>query len=224
MREFLRGYTEPPQVVPWTIWVDTCALLDVDTTISITKNLPRGDAVVESTRLLARSAAWMALALHIRDEVSVTAGYEAARKLREEATPGTLDGAWTHLVANIVREYVCPNWRVRHTLEGEAPADVEKKDRNNAHDDFMIDICLRDVRPLITSDGPAYKKAKRRGVNVMTPEEYASNVVSFERARSMFMKRLDHGITTFLSRHNGAGHAPENCELMRNAYCWMWGD
>jgi len=151
MREFLRDYTEQPQVVPWTIWVDTCVLLDVDTTISMAKNLSHGDAVVESTRLLVRSAAWMALALDIRDEVSVTAGYEAAKKLREEAAPGTLDGAWTHLIANLVRDYVCPNWRVRHTLEGEAPTGVEKKDRNNAHDDFMIDVCLRDNRPLITT-------------------------------------------------------------------------
>jgi hypothetical protein len=52
--------------------------------------------------------------------------------MREEAAPGTHDGLWTHLVAHVVRDYVCPDWKVRHTLEGEAPDSVKKKDRNAA--------------------------------------------------------------------------------------------
>src|SRR5271154_2974321 len=113
---------------PVTVWVDTCVALDFDTTISLHKNWLHA---VEPTRLLMQSAAWMAVALDLRSEVSVTAGYEAASKMAKEATPTTQDGWWTHCVAHVVRPYVCPKWHVRHTPDGDAPT-------NDERDDFMI--------------------------------------------------------------------------------------
>jgi hypothetical protein len=212
-----------PEHVKWTIWADTCVLLDFDTTISFAKNAAQGERVLEDTRLLMRSAAWMGLAFDLRTEVSATAGYEAGRKLRQESAPGTLDGAWTHLTANIVRDYVCLGWQVHHTPDGEVtdPA-VVNKHRNNAHDDFMIEVCRNKGKPLVTSDDKAYKKAKRAGATVLRPEEYAHRVIPFEKARALFMRRLDHGILMFLTRHVGANHAAENTALMRNAYLWIW--
>ena len=66
------------------------------------------------------------------------------------------------------------------------------------------------------------RKAKRAGARVMKPEEYAHHVISFEKARELFMRRLDHGILMFLTRHVGANHAAENTALMRDGYLWIW--
>jgi hypothetical protein len=55
---------------PWTIWVDTCSLIDFDTTISLVKNASRGQ--VASTRVLMRDAAWMGVALVRRGPASVS--------------------------------------------------------------------------------------------------------------------------------------------------------
>ena len=223
MGEHAHQHEPAPEHVEWTIWADTCVLLDFDTTISFAKNVAQGESVLEDTLLLMRSAAWMGLAFDLRNEVSVTAGYEAGKKQRKEAAPGTRDGQWTHLTANIVRDYVCPGWRVRHTPDGEVtdPAVVNKL-RNNAHDDFMIGVCRSKGKPLVTSDAKAYKKAERVGATVLRPEVYAHRVIPFEKARELFMRRLDHGILMFLTRHVGTNHAAENTDLMREAYLWIW--
>ena len=213
----------PKKKGEWTVWVDTNVLVDFESTISMFKNMAAGDHAIEETRKLMRDAAWLAMALDEQGAKSLTAGYEIAGHLDKNAKPGTEEGQWTHLVAHVVRDYVCPGWIVQVTMDGEvADPLIHGQDRNDKHDDYMIEDALREGRPIVTRDGAALKKAKKRGAKAMRPAEYAQQVIEYEQARSKFLRRLDHGCLMYLVAHSSAPHLAANLRVSRDAYVWIW--
>jgi len=77
----------------------------------------------------------------------------------------------------------------------------------------MIEASRRNNLVLVTSDGPAFKRAKRAGADAHRPAEYAARIVSFEVARDRFLSRLDAGIRAFLAKHPG-GHSYDNANVI----------
>lgn len=209
-----------------THWVDTSVHVDFDTTISMSKNMRYGEKSILETRRAMQRAAWLAMACDQVCAVSVTFGHEHGRKLDVEAAPETVAGHWTHMMAHIVRPYACPRWRVRHTSEGAlvSTPDGPRPASNDERDDFMIAASKRNDLILITSDGPAYKKAKRSGANAYLPAEYAAQVISFEVAHERFMERLDRGIRAFLERHPNGRHSWDNANVIWECYEGIWDE
>jgi hypothetical protein len=208
-----------------THWIDTSVMVDFDTTISMSKNHHYGPSAVIETRRSMQRAAWMAIACDEIGAVSISFDHEHGRKLKNEAPPGTLEGQWTHVVMNIVRPYACPRWRVLHTSDGRTiqTAHGERVASNDERDSFMIDASKRNNMVLITSDGPAFKRAKRAGAEVYRPAEYAGRIVSFEVARDRFLTRLDAGIRAFLAEHPG-GHSYDNANVIWESYEGVWDE
>lgn len=170
-------------------------------------------------------AAWMAMACDEVGAVSVTFDHEHGRKLKEEAPPGTVEGQWTHVIMHIVRPYACPRWRVLHTSDGGTAytPEGERPTDNDERDAFMIAASKRNNLVLVTSDGSALKRAKRAGVRVFRPADYAGRVIAFDVARDRFMKRLDAGIRDFLSRHPHR-QSYDNANVIWDSYEGVWDD
>jgi hypothetical protein len=97
-------------------------------------------------------------------------------------------------------------------------ADGERAADNDERDDFMIAASMRNGLVLVTSDGPAYKKAKKLRADAYRPHEYAARVISFETARERFMTRLDEGIHAFLKRHPEGLHSWDNANVIWECY------
>ena len=206
-----------------THWIDASVLVDFDTTISMSKNMQHGELSILETRRSMQRAAWMAMACDEVGVVSITFAHEHGRKLKEEAPPDTVAGQWTHVIMNIVRPFACPRWRVLHTNEGATvrTPQGERPANNDERDAFMIAASKRNGLLLITSDGPAFKRAKKAGAWVYRPAEYAGSVLAFEVARDRFMQRLDAGIRAFLAENPGRC-AYDNANVIWDSYEGVW--
>jgi hypothetical protein len=209
-----------------THWFDTCVIIDFTSSITMSKNMHSGHHSILETRRSMQRAAWAAMACDDLGAVSVSFEHEHGRKLSLEAAPDTMAGQWTHVVANIVQPYVCPRWRVRHTHEGciVQTSDGARHADNDERDSFMIDACQRGGLVLVTSDGPALKRARAAGVEVLRPAEFAARAISFESARDRFMERLDFGIRAFIKERPASKILYGNMNVIWESYEGVWDD
>jgi hypothetical protein len=209
-----------------THWFDTCVIMDFTSSITMSKNMHAGHHSVFETRRSMQRAAWAAMACDDLGAVSVSFEHEHGRKLSLGAPPDTMAGQWTHVVANIVQPYVCPRWRVRHTHEGllVQTSDGTRPADNDERDSFMIGACQREGLILVTSDGPALKRARAAGVEVLRPAEFAARSISFESARDRFMERLEAGIRLFLQERPASETLYDNMNVVWECYEGIWDD
>ena len=171
-----------------TLWIDTCVCLEVDSHGDIfdeaDKHL-RGEAAdVEIRRVRMQESLWMAMALCMKDVVTVHYLHETVNNLLRIAPPGSGRGAWTSAILYMLGDGgVFAGW---HRCAEQDGAQL----KNRARDRLMIETCRNEHLVLVTRDEEVIIEAHAEGVTAMRPGEYASTVLPREAARKMFMERI----------------------------------
>jgi hypothetical protein len=209
-----------------TEWVDTCVMLDFYSQISAYKNAAAGATALEATRRQMRAANWLAMASDKESTVTVSFEHENVRNLLTKAAPGTSAGAWSAAAVWILKDHVCPEWEAHLDPFGEKVTEngVERETTNDERDQIMVDAAKRDGLTVITTDGGARKRARKDGVPVKSPEEFAASVISFEDARAKFFKRLDLALLKYTAANYLDPKAAEAAKAMRDLYDIIWAD
>jgi hypothetical protein len=75
---------------------------------------------------------------------------------------------------------------------------------NPQRDRYMAEACAKRSMAFVSRDAKALEYATNLGVRAVEPEAFAASILSRDRARVMFLKRLD--AATILAIHDYVGH------------------
>lgn len=218
--------TAPPlSARGFSLWIDTCVMIDISTDYQAIKNAPAGDHAVEETRLNMQRAFWFGVALDQQGARTIGFKHETMGNLNRYAPPSSDGASFISAFAWILKDFVFPKWDAHLTTAGATVRDASGSERsttNDERDQFMIDEAKLHGLAVITRDGAAYKRAKVV-VSAFRPDEYAQTVLSLETARDRFFERAEVGVINWVERNGGS--TPTNSraiELLWSIYNAIW--
>lgn len=167
-----------------TVWVDSNVMAEIMSQGDLYRDYRRGAVITEQRRMMAQCSLWLAMALDDAATVTVSYEHETTRVIQRLAPPGSDAGQWTWAWAALLKPYVFPRWIGYLTEQGVELAE------NDERDQLMVDLCRADGFTLVSRDKGAQNRARAAGVPVVTPEEYATAVMTRDAARERFFERL----------------------------------
>jgi hypothetical protein len=216
---------EPLSARGFSLWIDTCVMIDISTDYQAVKNAPAGDHAVEETRLNMQRAYWLGVALDQQGARTIGFKHETMGNLDRYAPPGSDGASFISAFAWILKDFVFPKWDAHLTTAGQTIRDANGAERpttNDERDQFMIDESKAHGLAVITRDGPAYKRAKAV-VRVFRPNEYARSVLPLEAARDRFFERAEVGVVEWVNRNGGATAQNQRAvEVLWTLYSAIW--
>ena len=153
----------------------------------------------DARRKLVQGSLWMTMALCTQRATTISYLHETSRALFRLAPPDSQLALPTVAVLRVlVPGGVFDGWERVETNDGAHLMTTDERDH------FMADECHRRGIALVSRDKNARKYAHKVGVaHAVTPEEYARNVISWEDARLMFLRRLD--LALLWAAHQSSG-------------------
>lgn len=168
----------------------------------------RGAKLIEDRRQKLRGSLWLAMAFSEQATVTGCLRHECRDTIGRLVPRNGPTSMWTARMVYILQPALFPMWKPMTT---DADVDEPKgKAGNNSRDRLIVKLCKENGMTLVTRDRKGkrgqpsiYKLAENEGVKVLLPEAYAATVLPRERARDMFLERLQRGATAYSEAESG---------------------
>lgn len=215
-----------PTIEPPVAIIDSNVMLEASSCVDMVKLYeashvdPRGrDAIVRRQR--ARESLLLSVYL---DAIKATTFslFESVRIAMREIDPaetGAFENHAMRIWVHYVKDNVLPDWVIT------CPANGEEEPTGNGADTLLVEHAKRYGVPLISHEGVTAKgvdpksgirkKAKRAGVEVLTPREFYGDMDELLHS-AVFLQRYDNGAEAHV-------RATSHPEILRDSMLWLRG-